>query len=384
MSSSGSKKQQRENSILLGITDLYIKTGKPVGSNTLKESGFSHLSSATIRNYFSKLEESGYLEQQHSSGGRIPTDLAYKHYAKSTYSKEALSKAKKKSIESELSFQDKEVVGYLNKVVSTISDLTGCAAFITSPRFDQDFVTSVKLLPIDTRRILAILLTSFGMVHTEVLYTEAKLSNFSLKRIELYFHFRMTGLDKPELDEDESRLAEHFYNELMLRHIVGHATLIEEDVYKTGFSKLLNYFEFQDAQSLASALSVFENPHLIHKFCNEVCKENHLKFWIGDDLESYVPEKTDCSILMIPYHIRQKPVGAIGILGPTRIPYQTLFEVLKATSKTLSETLNSLVFKHQMSYRVPKTNALDFKHSPMHLKRAENLLLDDRSKHKKG
>ncbi|PCI93971.1 heat-inducible transcriptional repressor HrcA [Candidatus Aerophobetes bacterium] len=380
MVSSGSKKQQRETSILLGITDLYIKTGKPIGSNTLKDSGFGHLSSATIRNYFSKLEESGYLEQQHSSGGRIPTDLAYKYYAKQTESKDTLSKARKKAIESDLQFKDKEVIGYLNKVVNLISDSTDCAAFITSPRFDQDFITSVKLLSLEGGRALAIMLTSFGMVHTEVLYTDMKLSNFCLKRIEIYFHFRMTGLDKPELDEDELKLAEHFYNELMLRHIVGHATFIQDDLYKTGFSKLLNYFEFREAESLANGLSIFENPNLMHKLCDEVCKENHLKFWIGDDLENYVSENSECAIIMVPYHIRQKPVGAIGILGPTRIPYRKLFEILKTTSKTLSDTLNSLLFKHQISYRMPKSNALDYKNSPSHLKRTENLLLDDRSK----
>ncbi len=74
-------KQDRERKVLLGLVDYYIKTGKPVGSNTLKEVGFEELSSATIRNYFANLEEEGYLSQSHSSGGRIPTNLAYRTYA---------------------------------------------------------------------------------------------------------------------------------------------------------------------------------------------------------------------------------------------------------------------------------------------------------------
>ena len=74
-------KQDRERRVLLGLVDHYIKTGKPVGSNSLKEAGFGDLSSATIRNYFANLEETGYLIQSHSSGGRIPTDLAYRAYA---------------------------------------------------------------------------------------------------------------------------------------------------------------------------------------------------------------------------------------------------------------------------------------------------------------
>lgn len=379
-----SKKQKKENSILLSITDLYIKTGKPIGSNTLKDFEFPDLSSATIRNYFSKLEEEGYLEQQHSSGGRIPTSLAYRFYAKQPTNKDELGKARRKSLEQSLQYQDKEVISYLNKAVNVVSEATQCAAIITAPRFDQDLITSVKLLPLDVNRVLAILLTSFGMVHTEVLYTESKLSNFNLKRIEQYFIFRMTGLDKPDLDEIETKYAEIFYHELMLRHIVGHATFIHDDLYKTGFSKLLHYFEFQEAQSLANGLSLFENPYLLHNLCKEVCAENHLKFWIGDDLENYISTSSGCSIVMIPYYIRQKPVGAIGILGPTRIPYNKIFEILQLTSKCLSDTLNSLLFKHQMSYRIPKSSNLDFKDNPMHLQKAQHLLLDDRSKNKES
>ena len=74
-------KQERERKVLLGLVEYYIQTGKPVGSNTLKEAGFEDLSSATIRNYFANLEEEGYLVQSHSSGGRIPTDLSYRTYA---------------------------------------------------------------------------------------------------------------------------------------------------------------------------------------------------------------------------------------------------------------------------------------------------------------
>ena len=74
-------KDQRERLVLIGLIELYLETGKPVGSNNLRENGFESLSSATIRNYFSKLEEEGFLKQQHSSGGRIPTSLAYQLYA---------------------------------------------------------------------------------------------------------------------------------------------------------------------------------------------------------------------------------------------------------------------------------------------------------------
>src|SRR5438445_6912236 len=95
-------KDQREKLVLLGLVELYLKLGAPVGSNTLRENGFEHLSSATIRNYFAKLEEGGYLKQQHSSGGRIPTSLAFKLYAQAHMKTPALEGKEKESILSEL------------------------------------------------------------------------------------------------------------------------------------------------------------------------------------------------------------------------------------------------------------------------------------------
>lgn len=91
-------KDQREKLILFGLVDLYLQSGKPIGSNTLRENGFEALSSATIRNYFAKLEEEGLVKQQHSSGGRIPTPLAYKIYAEEHLDKPRSSlKIKKQS-----------------------------------------------------------------------------------------------------------------------------------------------------------------------------------------------------------------------------------------------------------------------------------------------
>ena len=375
------KKQDKENLILFGLIELYIKNGKPIGSNTLKESGFDHLSSATIRNYFFKLEESGYLTQQHSSGGRLPTDLAYKFYIHYPSNKDYHNKLKKKKLEKDLFFENKEVITYFHQIINALSETTGCAIFISTPRFDQDFIADIKLLALDNHRLLCIVLTSFGMVHTEIFYTPNKASNFSIKRLEAHLYFLRTGLDKPALDEEELRLAEYLYHEIMLRHIVGHSTFIYDDIYKTGFSTLLQYPEMQDTITLANALSLFENPYCMHKLCEETREENHLKVWIGQDLQVYAPETTQCAILTIPYAIREKPVGAIGLLGPTRLPYKQLMEVLKTTSEIITTTLTTLLFKHHMTYRMAHHQGIDFKDDTTYLAHTHKLLLDDYSKH---
>lgn len=380
MKSNSSKKQEKESQVLVGLIELFIKNGKPIGSNTLKESGFEHLSSATIRNYFFKLEEQGFLSQQHASGGRIPTDLAYKFYIEQPTEKPPLSKQRKKEIEKEFSYQDKQIITYFNKVIEKLSDETGCAALISTPRFDQDFISDVKLLSLDPSRILCILITSFGMVNTQILYLPSKVSSFSLKRIETYFTFKRTSLDMPTLDAEEQLLADHLYSEILLRQIVGHATFTKDDLYKTGFTKLLHYEELQDTGALANTLSLFENPILMQKLCQETTSQSEIKTWIGEDLASYHLGCKDCSILMVPYKIRDKNVGAIGLLGPKRIPYKFLFEILKGVSKVVSDTLTSLLFKYQMSYRLPQTSGIDFKENKNETNPTSLLLIDVENK----
>ena len=133
------KKKELEKSIIIAIVDLYIATGKSIGSNTLKEFGFKRLSSATIRNYFAKLETDGFLIQMHSSGGRIPTNLAYKFYINHLVIRKASIEKEKKLLKEKLYEETKAINSYIQKSAEIISNTTNCAVFISSPKFNQDF-----------------------------------------------------------------------------------------------------------------------------------------------------------------------------------------------------------------------------------------------------
>jgi heat-inducible transcriptional repressor len=375
-------KDQREKLVLLGLVELYLQTGKPIGSNTLRENGFEHLSSATIRNYFSKLEETGYLKQQHSSGGRIPTYLAYKLYANSYLSSGGIVEEKDRNIlRAQLVKETREIAGYLQHAAEIISETTRCAVFLSSPRFDQDFVLDIKFISIDHSRCLCVLSTDFGLVHTEILYAEKKLSNFTLKRIESYFHWRITGLDKPVLNEEEDALASRFYSEVMLRHIVGYTNFSYEDICRTGFSKLLAYPDFNDASALADGLSLFENPNALRSLLRECCAIDQLSCWIGDDLGGHDSAAPACSVIAVPYRINQNVAGAIAILGPNRISYRRLFGALQTAADYVSETLTKSLYKFKISFRQPKPTHVDFKTKhPDFLDRTCCLLLEDKTR----
>lgn len=372
-------KEERERRVLLALVEYYILSGKPVGSTTLKEVDIGDLSAATIRNYFAHLEEEGYLAQQHTSGGRLPTDKAFRLYAHEHIQARTLPPEIESEINTLGNNDSREIASYLQHVAEELSRLTNSAVFLSAPRFDHDFITSIKLVAISHARCLCIIVTDFGVIKTEVVQIDKKLSSFSIKRIEEYFHWRLTGRDSPEgLEPEEEQLAHRIYNELVVRYIVGYSNFTDEEIYRTGFSKLIAYPEFHDATLLASSLSLFENKPSMRMLLKDCSKHNTLKFWIGDDLAPYATVTPNCAILAAPYKINTQPAGAIGLLSSVRIPYGKVFGLLNAFSEIISSTITRNMYKFKIKYRQPQQPPLSLDTAEERLiKQTEPLLLED-------
>ncbi|MBN2479943.1 MAG: heat-inducible transcriptional repressor HrcA [Parachlamydiales bacterium] len=365
-------KEDKIKSVLFGLIELYIKTNQPIGSNTLKESGFQDISSATIRNYFAKLEEEGYLTQQHISGGRAPTAKAYKEYALSLLEKVASEKKEQKALEKELKNDGRKVAEYLNSSLEFLANLTNLSIFQSSPRFDQDFISNLKLMLLDKNKTLCVIITDFGLIKTEILYSTKDLDEEMILSIEEVLLWRMNKAQKPKI-EDQSimKLAQHFYNELMVRYIVGYTNFDSDDIYKTGLSKLLSFKEFQDPMLLAEVLSIFENSCQMHMILQEAMKKKGISFYIADDLEKFKSDVKNVSIITIPYYISKTPVGAIAILCPINANYKKLFSIIKSYSDILSENLTKMVYKYKITYR----QSTDYKQVTK-----SSILLEDKTK----
>lgn len=375
-------KHDREKKVLLELVDFYIKTGKPVGSNTLRDLSFDDLSSATIRNYFSRLEEEGYLQQQHSSGGRLPTEKAYRLYVRE-HCDEPISLEFTDSLNPFDELRDsetKEISSFLQKATAQLASLTRTAVFLSTPKFEQDFIVGIKIMPIDSARCLCVLLTDFGEIITETLEIPHKLSIFSSKRIESYFNWRLTGHNKPtSMRAEEEGLAQSLYNELMLRYIVSHSQFETEDLYRTGFSSLLAYPEFHDSVVLANSLALFENTHGMRLLLKDCMKHNTHKIWIGDDLITYSPnEKLECSIMAIPYRVNNQPIGAIGVLGPIRLPYRSLHCLLYQFADSISQALTRNLYKFKISLRQSKASPYLRQQEWLLIGQTERLLIEDK------
>ena len=369
------KKSDKEKSILLGLVELYIKTGKPIGSKTLQQAGFDFFSSATIRNYFSKLEKEGLLLQQHVSGGRIPTGKAFREYANAFIDKPILGKKEQDVLFKHLKKEHKEIKSYLEESSSFLSEQTKCSVFLSLPYFEQDFIHDIKLISLDKRKILCVIITEFGLVRTEIFYLPKDIDDKERKIFEDFFLWRLGKKDKPFFRDKKSlsKLAQYFYNEIMLKHLT-HFHSSNENIYTTGISKLLTYKEFADPTIFADSLSFFEDKNKIHALLNECSKINRLTCWIGDELIEFSQKDfLHFSIIAIPYRIHQAAVGTIALLGPTRLDYPHLFGMLKTFSDILSDTLTKAIYKFKISFRSReniKTHRI--------LKESSSILLEDK------
>nr|WP_166157152.1 heat-inducible transcriptional repressor HrcA [Neochlamydia sp. AcF84]NGY95547.1 Heat-inducible transcription repressor HrcA [Neochlamydia sp. AcF84] len=363
-----SAKHNRERQVLMGLIELYLKTGKPIGSHTLKEFRFEELSSATIRNYFSNLEKEGYLSQQHSSGGRIPTTQAFRLYAQEHSTTKQTSEAYQHELQKLRDKETHELASYLQEAAETLSHLAKCAVFLSAPRFDQDYINQIKIVEIDHTRCLCIILTSIGLIQTEIMPLDKRMSTFSLKRMERYFQWRLNrihqssssiDINTPDnLTEEEKNLAQLFYNEIMVRYIVSYSNFTDEDIYRTGFSKLLAYPEMQDVSKLTHCLSLFENVPSMRLLLKECSKKETLKFWIGEDLDFLSAGPQECSVVTVPYYANKQCVGAIGLLGPIRLPYRHLFGLLHNFSENISEAITRSIYKFKITFRQPQRGTI--------------------------
>ena len=219
---------------------------------------------------------------------------------------------------------------------------------------DRDFIQDIRLIRLDSAKILSVLITDFGLIRTEAVYLEKEIDAQFLRSAEKYFLWRMNKGEKPLFkDEAETKLGQRIYNEVIIRHVVGYANFPEEDVIRTGLSKLLAYPEFNDATALASSLSLLEDVNQMRALLRKCSKNSEMETWIGDELCPFVPENAECTVIAIPYRINQIVSGAIAIMGPTRIAYRNLFGLLQVFSEKVSEALTKSLYKYKITFRQP-------------------------------
>lgn len=334
---------ERKYLILQAIIDDYITTAMPVGSRTISRKSGVGFSPATIRNEMSDLEELGYLDQPHTSAGRIPSVKAYRLYVDHLMKSAKLSNDEREQMHEHLNHRSQQVESVIRSAASMLSDATHYTSVIVAPKLRTLRIKHVQLVPVAERTALMIIVTNAGIVKDAVLRVPEGLDADHLYAISKMITDRLA--DKP-LDAVRQSFSELLRDAEINRKLLGEAlTVIERkleqedsaEVVIGGSSNLLNYPEYSDVEKARSFLSVLESKDTLRKL---VGRDGGMEVTIRIGPENGVPELADCSIVTAHYRVGDSSSGTLGIIGPTRMNYNRVISVLDFMGCALSEVLS--------------------------------------------
>lgn len=340
---------ERKVKVLYAIINSYIDSGEPIGSRTISKTYDLGVSSATIRNEMSDLEDLGFLNKPHSSAGRIPSDKAYRLYVDDFMDKTALTTdlIKGLKIKEMLMNESWEIEGLIQNSAKILSALTSYTSIVASPKMKSSRVKQIQLVSLDDLGVLMIIVCDTGTVKNSVFKSEKPISNERLNLISNFLNAKLKGMTIDKLlVQLESDVFEELYEYKSLVEklipIINDSIedLVTIDLYSDGLTKILNYPEFKDIEKVKSFISFVEDKNLILEMLLENSSQG-VDIIIGSE-NIYAPIK-DISIITATYALSGKVIGKIGLIGPTRMDYLDLIDTVKVFSTNITHNLEILL-----------------------------------------
>lgn len=334
---------ERQKLILSAIVDDYIRSAEPVGSRTISKRGNVAYSPATIRNEMSDLEELGYLEQPHTSAGRIPSNLGYRYYVDHLLQRGNVKPEEMAMLKSVLADRMLQIEQAMQQVASIMSNLTNYTSIVLGPEIFSTSMRHLQLLPLDEHRAVAIIVTNTGHVENKVVSIPEGVPVASIERTVAILNAKLKGVPLYQL---KSKLYTEIAAE-MRKHVEEFEQLIstidsalEQDdqqrLYMSGATNMLNQPEFRDVEKVKPFLDLLDQSDLLVQAVTEAGEG--LQVRIGT--ENTVDAMKDCSLITATYSLHGQPIGVIGVLGPTRMEYGKVIGLLHHFSEDLTDILN--------------------------------------------
>ena len=342
----------RKRKVLYAVIDSYLLTAEPIGSRTISKQYDLGVSSATIRNEMSDLEDLGYLNKPHTSSGRIPSDKAYRLYVDQMLKAKKLKidMNKKEEIKRILTRESKEIDQLIQNAAKILSAITSYTALAISPQLQKIKLKHIQLIPIDYSEILVVLVGDSGIVKNTIFRIEQEIPEEQLNRISNFLNHKLKGLTIDEIGKamDYGIFEEIYEFKEIIDNIIPIINKSLEDVedvevYADGVTKIFNFPEYKDLDKAKSFISFIEDKDLLVDILLNNPIENGIEITIGDE-NIYEPIK-DCSLITTTYKLGDMTIGKIGVIGPTRMDYFTTINSLKLFSMNLTEILNMLFRK---------------------------------------
>lgn len=325
---------ERKTKILNAIIQNYLETGEPVGSRTISKYSDLKLSSATIRNEMSDLEELGYIVQPHTSAGRIPSDLGYRFYVDNLMAQKDREVTEMKEFMIERTEKMEQV---LKQVVKLLANNTNYATMITAPSYHRNKVKFIQLSQVDEEQILAVVVTEGNMVKNKMIPVKDRLDNETMLKLNILLNTSLNGLSLEEINlVTIARLKEQagIHSDIISDVLDAVAASIQEDedlqIYTSGATNIFKYPELSDSQRASELISAFEEKKQLASLVNQTLnneEETGIQVYIGN--ESPVATMKDCSVVTAVYELGEGMQGTIGIIGPKRMDYENVVDNLK-------------------------------------------------------
>ncbi len=337
----------RERVILTAIVETYIATGEPVGSRTLSRSNADGLSPATIRNVMADLADAGFLEQPHTSAGRVPTPKAYRYYVEQISGRAHLSPADEGLIRQSLGgvSDPQEFMERTSHVLSLISSGVGVAIAGTGPSNALDHVYFSRLAE---KKVLAVVVTRSGVVRDRVLRVEKDLSQADLDAAARYINDEFRGWTIDAMRAEIARRMEQMRSEydrlrssleeLYRGGALNAAGTAPQNVFVEGVANLV--VEQADRERLKELLRALEEKERIIELLSAylTVRQEAVRVVIG--LEEAMPQMRNLVLIGAPARVGEEVVGSLAVIGPTRMDYEHTITAVSYIAKMFDSILN--------------------------------------------
>ena len=330
----------RKWTILKAIIKTYLETGEPVGSRTISKYADLNLSSATIRNEMSDLEEMGLILQPHTSAGRIPSDAGYRLYV--DHMMEEKDREVTEMKEMMIQRQDRMEL-LLKQLAKVLAANTNYAAMISGPQYHRTKLKFIQLSIISDSQILAVIVAEGNIVKNKMINIDHGLDQQTVLEMNILLNTALNGLTIEEINLSTiSKLKEQagIHSEVVNQVLDAVAETIQSandvEIYTSGATNIFKYPELSSSEKASELISAFEEKKdLVDMISTDDGKETGIQVYIGQ--ETPIQSMQDCSVVTATYEIGEGMYGRIGVIGPKRMDYDKVVSTLKTLMAQLDQ-----------------------------------------------
>lgn len=335
----------RAREVLREIIIQHIASGEPIGSRTLAKCGRFQLSPASLRNVMADLEDLGYLQQPHTSAGRIPTDRGYRFFIDHLMKSRTLTAQEREVIDDQVAHasQVEEVLQLTSKLLSSLSDQVGV---VFMPTLLQFAIRSMDFILVAENKIMVVIVGANGMVVNKLVETRLAVTRDELEKIGRYITTEFSGLTLDQIRRRLIRMTEQeraLHDQMLQKTItlgieaVNDVAPVEHELIVEGATSILTKPEFADAGALRKTfLALQEKEKLIH-ILESFLDEEGLQILVGS--ESDFTQVHNFSIVARRYGTHSAPLGMVGIIGPMRMEYARMAPLVDYLGRALSRKI---------------------------------------------